>query len=64
MAVKFITKFKNYKAGDIASFDAAQEEWLVSRLYAARVDELASTVAPMLPEPAAKPLTTRSRGKK
>lgn len=60
MAVKFITRFKEFKVGDVASFDPEQEEWLVSRLYAVRVNDVPP---PLQEEPPKRPLTTRSKGK-
>lgn len=64
MAVKFIARFKNFKVGDVATFDAVQEEWLVSRLYAVRCEAPAEKAAPLQVEPPKKPLTIRGKGKK
>jgi hypothetical protein len=66
MAVKFIARFKTYKFGDVASFDAEQESWLISRLYAVNHagQVPAERPAPLQDEPPKKPLTTRRKGAK
>lgn len=61
MAVKFIARFKAYKPGDVAVFEAEQESWLVSRMYAVLADDVP---APLQQEPPKKPLTTRGGSKK
>lgn len=61
MAIKMLAKFDDWKPGDIVR-DATpeQEEWLVSRQYAVRVED-GPLPPPMQPEPPKKPLTTRKK---